>query len=51
MENMQSFNRKLIAGLAEAQQETKSISQRMSLLSELNLDDLLILRNDLSQPQ
>lgn len=49
MDNIQTFNKKLIVGLAEAQQETKSISQRISLLSDLNIDDLLHLKNELIQ--
>lgn len=49
MENIQSFNKKLVVGLAEAQQDTKSIGQRISLLNDLNIDDLLSLKNDLIQ--
>ena len=39
MENIQSFNKRLVVGLAEAQQDTKSIGQRISLLNDLNIDD------------
>ena len=49
MDNMQAFNKKLIAGLAEAHMETKSISQRISLLEELNIDDILSLKHELTQ--
>lgn len=49
MENIQSFNKRLVVGLAEAQQDTKSIGQRISLLNDLNIDDLLSLKNDLIQ--